>query len=104
MNFQPVSTLLTGIGIGFIGALFIFALILPDEWSKWLAIRKNLPFWVTPIAGIGLIVFLVLFFGAWKIIILKLATWVWILLGVSILLLAISLVIYLSNLNHKKGL
>lgn len=104
MNFQPVSTLLTGIGIGFISALFVFALILPDEWSKWLALRKNLPFWVGPLAGIGLIAFLVLFFGAWKIVILKLAIWVWILLGVSILLLAISLVIHLGNLNHKKEL
>lgn len=99
--FEPFSTLATGVVFGFIGAMIIFSLILPDAWSTWLATRRNLPFWVGPLSVVGLVAFLVFYFGAWRITILPLATWVWVLLGISLSFIALSIVILLIHRNHK---
>lgn len=70
-------------------------LILPDTWAVWLAQRRNLPGILQVLAVLGLVISL-----GWNILVLavggallqalsraRVELWVWVVLGVSILLL-----------------
>jgi len=74
--------------LSFVAGIWISLLILMiihDDTSKKVVLRRNLQWLFIATSAVGLILFLVLFVPAIQIVVLQVQTWVWILLGATLL-------------------
>ena len=84
-----------GVLSGVMGGILFLALFVPDDWARWLVERKNLPKWLMPF---GIVAFLVamgnLIYAVGGALIkalslVRVAPWVWGLLFVGVVLVAL---------------
>ena len=96
------TDLLIGIGIGIILTVVLISVFFPDAWGIWLAKRRNAPKWLLPLCAVGLVAFLIFFLGALQITLLPLQAWVWILLGVVIVVALVCFFIVRYYQHHPQ--